>query len=413
MTYYNGDKKLSTSAWRDLAYMKTDWKGDAYVKSADKDAYMRQQLSLGVGELIYGLGERFAAFTRNGQSIDIWNEDGGTSTDQSYKNIPFYISNKGYGVFVNHTEKVSFEVATEAVTKVEFSVPGESLDYFFFNGPDLKDVLRRYTDLTGKPALPPAWTFGLWLSTSFTTNYDEKTVMSFIDGMLDRGIPLKVFHFDCFWMKDFHWTDFLWDERVFPDPEGMLSRMKAKGLKICVWINPYIAQESVMFDEGMEGGYFLKRPDVLYGSGTCGSRAWQSSTLPTRRQRNGIRRNSKHWLIWVWIVSRQILVREFQPIAFTMTRKIRKKCTIIIPIYIMKLYLKFLRKRKEKMRQYCLRDLLPQVDRNSRYTGAETAGLIMNPWKKVCVADYPYSFPDLGSGAMISADLKHFYRGCL
>ena len=76
MTYYNGDKKLSTSAWRDLAYMKTDWKGDAYVKSADKDAYMRQQLSLGVGELIYGLGERFAAFTRNGQSIDIWNEDG-------------------------------------------------------------------------------------------------------------------------------------------------------------------------------------------------------------------------------------------------------------------------------------------------------------------------------------------------
>ena len=125
----------------------------------------------------------------------------------------------------------------------------------------MKDVLRRYTDLTGKPALPPAWTFGLWLSTSFTTNYDEKTVMSFIDGMLDRGIPLKVFHFDCFWMKDFHWTDFLWDERVFPDPEGMLSRMKAKGLKICVWINPYIAQESVMFDEGMEGGYFLKRPD--------------------------------------------------------------------------------------------------------------------------------------------------------
>lgn len=261
MTYYNGDKKLCTSAWRDLAYMKTDWKGDAYVKSVDKDAYMRQQLSLGVGELIYGLGERFAAFTRNGQSIDIWNEDGGTSTDQSYKNIPFYISNRGYGVFVNHTEKVSFEVATEAVTKVEFSVPGESLDYFFFNGPDLKDVLRRYTDLTGKPALPPAWTFGLWLSTSFTTNYDEKTVMNFIDGMLDRGIPLKVFHFDCFWMKDFHWTDFLWDERVFPDPEGMLSRIKAKGLKICVWINPYIAQESVMFDEGMEGGYFLKRPD--------------------------------------------------------------------------------------------------------------------------------------------------------
>ena len=261
MTYYGNGQKKCVSAGRDLAYMKTDWKGDAYVKSSDTDAYMRQQLSLGVGELIYGMGERFAAMIRNGQSVDIWNEDGGTSTDQAYKNIPFYLSNKGYGVFVNHPEKVSFEVATEAVTKVEFSVPGESLDYFFFNGPTMKDVLKRYTDLTGKPSLPPAWTFGLWLSTSFTTNYDEQTVMSFIDGMLDRGIPLKVFHFDCFWMKEFHWSDFVWDERVLPDPEGMLQRIKAKGLKICVWINSYIAQESPLFDEGMEKGYLLKRPD--------------------------------------------------------------------------------------------------------------------------------------------------------
>ena len=261
MTYYGNGQKKTSSGWRDLAYMKTDWKGAAYVKSGDKDAYMRQQLTLGVGELVYGMGERFAALVRNGQSVDIWNEDGGTSTDQSYKNIPFYLSNKDYGVFVNHPEKVSFEVATEAVTKVEFSVPGERLDYFFINGKDMKEVLSHYTALTGKPALPPAWTFGLWLSTSFTTNYDEKTVMSFIDGMLDRGIPMKVFHFDCFWMKEFNWSDFTWDSRVFPDPEGMLSRIKAKGLKVCVWINPYIAQNSTMFDEGMEKGYFLKRPN--------------------------------------------------------------------------------------------------------------------------------------------------------
>lgn len=203
---------------------------------------MREQLSLSVGELVYGLGERFSAFVKNGQSVDIWNEDGGTSTEQSYKNIPFYLSNKGYGVFVNHPEKVSFEVATEMVTKVEFSVPGESLNYFLINGPTMKEVLMRYTDITGKPALPAPWTFGLWLSTSFTTNYDEKTVNSFVDGMIERGIPLSVFHFDCFWMKDFHWCDFTWDERVFPDPEGMLKRLKEKGLKICVWINSYVGR---------------------------------------------------------------------------------------------------------------------------------------------------------------------------
>jgi alpha-D-xyloside xylohydrolase len=125
----------------------------------------------------------------------------------------------------------------------------------------MKDVIRRYTDLTGKPALPAPWTFGLWLSTSFTTNYDEKTVTEFVDSMFERDIPLKVFHFDCFWMKDFSWCDFEWDSRVFPDPKGMLKRLKEKGVKICVWINSYIGQESSLFEEGVKNGYFIKRPN--------------------------------------------------------------------------------------------------------------------------------------------------------
>ena len=260
MVYSRNGEVITKSGPKDLACMKTNWRGLAYEETSDnKDTYMRQQLSIGVNELIYGMGERFTAFVKNGQTVNIWNEDGGTSTEQSYKNIPFYISNKGYGVFVNHPEKVSFEVATEVVTKTEFSVEGGYLDYYLMNGPTMKDVLTHYTDLTGKPSLPAPWTFGLWLSTSFTTNYDEKTVMSFVDGMLERGIPLRVFHFDCFWMKEFHWSNFLWDDRVFPDPEGMLKRIKAKGLNICVWINSYIGQESRMFAEGKEKGYLLKR----------------------------------------------------------------------------------------------------------------------------------------------------------
>jgi alpha-D-xyloside xylohydrolase len=261
MVFYRGDEEITSSGWRDLAYMKTDWKGLAYDDGGQENTYMREQLAIGVGEYIYGMGERFTPFIKNGQTVDIWNCDGGTSTEQSYKNIPFYVSNKGYGVFVNHTEKVSFEVGTEMVTKVEFSVPGENLDYFLFNGPTMKDVIKRYTDLTGKPALPAPWTFGLWLSTSFTTNYDEKTVTEFVDGMFERDIPLKVFHFDCFWMKDFSWCDFEWDSRVFPDPEGMLKRLKEKGVKICVWINSYIGQESALFEEGVKNGYFIKRPN--------------------------------------------------------------------------------------------------------------------------------------------------------
>ncbi|NLL77854.1 MAG: alpha-xylosidase, partial [Clostridiales bacterium] len=259
MTWLREDKFITSSSGRDLALMKTDWKGEAYDRGDNEETYIRQMLSLSVGELVYGMGERFTPFVRNGQSVDIWNADGGTSTEQSYKNIPFFLTNRGYGVFVNHPEKVSFEIATEMVTKTEFSVEGGVLDYFFINGPSMKEVLTRYTDLTGKPSLPAPWTFGLWLSTSFTTSYDEETVMSFVDGMLNRGIPLRTFHFDCFWMKEFHWSDFIWDSRVFPNPQEMLKRLKAKGLKICVWINSYIAQESPLFDEGLKNGYFIKR----------------------------------------------------------------------------------------------------------------------------------------------------------
>ena len=246
----------------DLAYIKTSWRGDyAYDRGPADTAYMREQLGLSVDEQIYGLGERFGPFVKNGQSVEIWNEDGGTSTEQAYKNIPFYLSSREYGVFVNHPEKVEFEVATEHVSKVSFSVRGEYLDYFLIGGESMKDVLSKYTDLTGRPGLPPRWTFGLWLSTSFTTDYDEQTVMHFIDGMRERDIPLSVFHFDCCWMREFHWTDFTWDSRVFPDPEGMLSRIHERGIRVCVWINPYIGQASKLFREGMNKGYFIKRTD--------------------------------------------------------------------------------------------------------------------------------------------------------
>jgi alpha-D-xyloside xylohydrolase len=223
--------------------------------------FIHEQLNIGVGECIYGLGERFSAFVKNGQVVDIWNEDGGTSSEQSYKNIPFYLTNRGYGVFVNHPEKVSFEIASEKVERVQFSVPGEELEYFVIYGPTPKEVLQRYTALTGRPALPPAWSFGLWLSTSFTTKYDEETVTGFINDMAACNIPLHVFHFDCFWMKEFNWCNFKWDERCFPDPEGMLKRLKERGLHICLWINPYIGQRSELFDEAARRGYLLKRPN--------------------------------------------------------------------------------------------------------------------------------------------------------
>lgn len=272
--YYYDGKHLTGGSYRALSYIeesnsrakrRLDTQIDDTFWSYPKDAnssYIREQLTLDVGEYIYGFGEKFTTFTKNGQNVQTWNSDGGTCCDQAYKNIPFYVSSRGYGVFVNSSDNVSYEVASDTVSKVSITVPGEELEYFIIGGENLRAVLSNYTTITGKPALPPAFTFGLWLTTSFTTKYDEDTINSFIDGMAERDIPLQVFHFDCFWMKEFEWCNFEWDTRQFPEPEKMLARLhENKGLKTCVWINPYIGQRSKLFDEGVANDYFVLNKD--------------------------------------------------------------------------------------------------------------------------------------------------------
>ena len=134
----------------------------------ESDVFIAIQLHLSVGEDVYGLGERFGAYVKNGQSVDIWNEDGGTAPDQGYKDIPFYMTSNGYGVLVNNRGHVSFEIGSENT---------------------------------------------------------EATINSFIDGMAERDIPLAAFHYDCYWMREFHWCDFEWDKRFFGDIESTLKRL--------------------------------------------------------------------------------------------------------------------------------------------------------------------------------------------
>lgn len=248
--FLDGDRELTNTGFRNMAHILNHETGKVYTVEA---------LAIDVDEYIYGLGERFTPFVKNGQIVEMWNEDGGTASEIAYKNIPFYITNKGYGVLLDNEGDASYEIASEKVERIQFSVEGQRLDYYIINGSTPKETIEKYTELTGKPALPPAWSFGLWLTTSFTTNYDEETTSSFIQGMADRDIPLHVFHFDCYWMEAYEWCNFTWDPKTFPDPKGMLQRYHDKGLKICVWINPYIGQKSPLFRKGMEHGYLIKK----------------------------------------------------------------------------------------------------------------------------------------------------------
>jgi len=273
LSFWHGERRLTGSGHKSIGYLTlTDraavpaepagLTGVSTTGLAGPGAYLHAQLDLGIGEAVYGLGERFGPLVKNGQTVDIWNADGGTSSEMAYKNVPFYLTNRGYGVLVNHPGHVSFEVGSEAVERVQFSVPGEALEFCVIDGPTPKEVVDRYTRLTGRPARVPAWSYGLWLSTSFTTDYDEATVTSFVEGMRERGIPLSVFHFDCFWMREFSWTDLEWDTRVFPDPEAMLERLHdVQDVRVSVWINPYIAQRSALFSEAAERDYLVRRPD--------------------------------------------------------------------------------------------------------------------------------------------------------
>ena len=257
------DAKLTGHSSRSLGYMK-DRRDHPHTEGIYRGhtGYISANLDIAVGETIYGFGERFGPFIKNGQTVDIWNEDGGTSSELAYKNIPFYLTSKGYGILVRHAGRVSFEVQSERTTRCNISVQDEELEYLIIYGPSPKDILQKYTALTGRPPLPPSWSYGLWLTTSFTTDYDETTVSSFLDGFAQRNIPLGVFHFDCFWMRGLEWCNFEFDPEMFPDPNGYLARLqKDRGLHICVWINSYIGQESALFQEGMQGGYFIKRED--------------------------------------------------------------------------------------------------------------------------------------------------------
>ena len=268
---------LTSSGFRNTGYLRADKRPSSFAAGSDYferkwEPYMLTELSLKPTECIYGFGEHFTPFVKNGQTVEIWNEDGGTASTIGYKNIPFYMTSEHYGVFVDSSDHVSFECASEKVEYVGFTVPGEQMRWHLFYGRRPADIIEAYTALTGRPAILPAWSFGLWLSTCFKPSYDEETVTGMIRGMEERGIPLGVFHFDCYWLRPLHWCDFEWDREQFPDVRGMLSRYHERGLKLCAWINPYVAQDTEMFEEGRREGYFLMRAD---GRGIKQVDTWQ------------------------------------------------------------------------------------------------------------------------------------------
>lgn len=209
-------------------------------------------------ESIYGFGEHFTRFNKVGQTVTMRNFDTlGCRDETSYKNIPFYISSYGYGLFVHHHGIFDFHVGSESTATLSAHIPDTSLEYYLIVNDSLKKIISTYVKLTGPAALPPKWSFGLWYSTGFRGN-SRKNVEEDAQRFRTEEIPCDVMHFDCYWLREDKWCDFVWDEEQYPDRANMIRQLKDNGYKICLWINPYVTITSEMYQEGKVNGYFAR-----------------------------------------------------------------------------------------------------------------------------------------------------------
>ncbi len=209
------------------------------------------------GERIFGLGERFGELNRRGQSVRMWNKDTlGCRDGQAYKNIPFYVSSRGYGLFLNTHRDARFHVGSLSHASLCVQAPGESAEVYLLLGAP-RQVVGTFTQMTGPAACPPAWSFGLWHSNGFQGSSDQG-VLEDAREFRRRGIPCDVMHLDCFWLREDRWCDFVWDEAAFPNRLEMLRSLRREHYKVCLWINPYVTCRTEMYEEGARLGYFLK-----------------------------------------------------------------------------------------------------------------------------------------------------------
>lgn len=217
-----------------------------------------EALGLAPNERIYGLGERFLPIDQRGRRFDNWTRDAlSTSSQRAYKPVPFYLSNQGYGLFVNTTARIEWDLGATSSISLGLAVEAAELDYFIIFGPALRDVLRRYWRLTGAPPLPPKWSFGFWSSRDSYQSRAE--VEETAQGYRKRGIPCDVIHLDPWWMGlPPNWCNLSWDSERFPEPVKMLSQLRDQGFRVCLWENPYVPQGTELYAEGQANGYFVR-----------------------------------------------------------------------------------------------------------------------------------------------------------
>lgn len=219
-----------------------------------------ETLRLDPADHFYGLGEKFTRFDKVGQTIAMWQHNAyGARTERAYKNIPFFMTPRGYGLFVDSTARVVFHLGTLSSRSFTIEVPGDEVDYYLIVGSPA-EILEAYASLTGKPTVPPKWAFGLWASTSFIPATQD-SVLARAERLRAERIPSDVMNLDCYWQAPMRWSELEWDRQAFPNPSDLLAALHRLGFRVCLWENPYVSIHTRMFEEGAARGYFVRQPD--------------------------------------------------------------------------------------------------------------------------------------------------------
>ncbi|MDC6367703.1 MULTISPECIES: alpha-xylosidase [Flavobacteriaceae] len=247
---YDAKGKLLTSTlhMNDVKNTYTPVTPFGYVrKASDYSRSMNAVFSLSPNEKIYGCGESFTEFNKRGQKVVLYIDDAnGVQNETMYKPIPFYMSSRGYGVFMHHSTPISVDFGKYFSGANSMMIGDDEADLFVFLG-EPKDILDEYTDLTGKPEMPPLWSFGFWMSR--ITYFSEEEGRAIAQNLRKHKIPSDVIHFDTGWF-DVDWrNDYQFSASRFNNPEGMIKDLKADGFNVCLWQLPYFTPKNTLFNE--------------------------------------------------------------------------------------------------------------------------------------------------------------------
>jgi len=254
---YEGERLFFSERTDDRAYGPGfEVPPSGYDKAADSSLSARLSVAVRPGESFYGLGEKFTALDKWGQEHTFWATDSGNvSSYRSYKNIPLLLSSQGYGLFIHSSHPMVFRVGSESNITYSVHLADTQFDAFLILGPQFKDILSRYADLTGHAPVPPKWSFGFWISRAGYRSQSE--VETVIREMRARKFPCDVLSLDPWWQGNGPWCTYEWDKQSFPDPQGMMAEMREQGIRTCLWITPYLPVGTPLYAEAAAKGFLI------------------------------------------------------------------------------------------------------------------------------------------------------------